>query len=125
MAVFTLYRDSRGHDIKFAKFVKVSRCYRDHAVRYSASGLICLSRNICICYLVRDWPHSCSTSGNEVDSCFHHQWRSQLDIWSCKCKFFCVYRPYKESISKEMNNDNDLNLHLHYQMSCWLRYCSS
>ena len=27
------------------------------------------------------------------------------------CKFFCVYRPYKESISKEMNNDNDLNLH--------------
>ena len=39
------------------------------------------------------------------------QWRSQPDIWSCKCKFFCVYRPYKESISKEMNNDNDLNLH--------------
>ena len=37
-------------------------------------------------------------------------------IWSC------VYRPYKESISKEMNNDNDLNLHLHYQMSGWLRY---
>ena len=27
------------------------------------------------------------------------------------CKFFCVYRPYKESISKEMNNDNDLNFH--------------
>ena len=27
------------------------------------------------------------------------------------CKFFCVYRPYKESISTEMNNDNDLNLH--------------
>ena len=40
------------------------------------------------------------------------------DIWSCKCKFFCVYRPYKESISKEMNND-DLNLHLHDQMSGW------
>ena len=51
------------------------------------------------------------------------QWRSQPDIWSCKCKFFCVYRPYKESISKEMNNDN-LNLHLHDQMSVWLRYCS-
>ena len=32
-----------------------------------------------------------------------------------------VYRPYKESISKEMNND-DLNLHLHDQMSGWLRY---
>ena len=35
-----------------------------------------------------------------------------------KCKFSCVYshyRPYKESISKEMNNDNDLNLNLHDQ----------
>ena len=32
-------------------------------------------------------------------------------------------RPYKESISKEMNNDNDLNLHLHDQMSGWRRYC--
>ena len=31
------------------------------------------------------------------------QWRSQPDIWSCKCKFFCVYRPYKEPISKEIN----------------------
>ena len=39
------------------------------------------------------------------------QWRSQPDIWSCKCKFFCVYRPYKEPISKEMNNDNNLILH--------------
>ena len=45
------------------------------------------------------------------------QWRSQPDIWSCKCKFFCVYRPYKEPISEEMNNDNHLNLHLHDQMS--------
>ena len=26
------------------------------------------------------------------------------------CKFLCLYRPYKESISKEMNN-HDLNLH--------------
>ena len=50
------------------------------------------------------------------------QWRSQPHIWSCKCKFFCVYRPYKESISKEMNNDNGINLHLHDQMSGWLRY---
>ena len=33
------------------------------------------------------------------------QWQSQPDIWSCKCKFFCVYRPHKEPISKEMNND--------------------
>ena len=45
----------------------------------------------------------------------HKQWRSLLDIWSYKCKFFCVYRPYKESISEEMNNDYDLNLHLHDQ----------
>ena len=32
----------------------------------------------------------------------HNQWRSQPDFWSCR--FFCVYRPYKESISKEMTN---------------------
>ena len=51
------------------------------------------------------------------------QLRSQPEIWSCKCKFFCVYRPYEISISKEMNNDNDINLHLHDQMSGWLRYC--
>ena len=51
------------------------------------------------------------------------QWRSQpADIWSCKCKFFYVYKPYKEPISKEMNNDNHLNLHFHDQMSGWLRY---
>ena len=53
---------------------------------------------------------------------WQQQWWSQPVIWSCKCKFFCIYRPYKESISKEMNNDNDLNLHLHDQMSGWLRY---
>ena len=52
------------------------------------------------------------------------QWRSQPDIWSWKCKFFCVYRSYKEPIFKEINNDNHLNLHLHDQMSGWLRYCS-
>ena len=50
--------------------------------------------------------------------------QGQPDIWSCKYKFFCVYRPYKEPISKEINNDNHLNLHLHDQMSGWLRYCS-
>ena len=43
-------------------------------------------------------------------------------FWSCKCKFFCVYRPYKEPIFKEMNNDNHLNFYLHDQMSGWLRY---
>ena len=36
--------------------------------------------------------------------------------------FFCVYKPYKESISKKMNNDNDLNLHLNDLMSGWLGY---
>ena len=45
-----------------------------------------------------------------------YQWRSQPDIWSCKCKFFCLYRRYKELIPKEINNDNDLNLHLHDQI---------
>ena len=39
-----------------------------------------------------------------------------------QCKFFCVYRPYKESISKEKINDNDLNLHSMTKLSGWLRY---
>ena len=51
------------------------------------------------------------------------QWRSQPDNLVVLCKFFCVYRPYKESISKEMNNDNDLNLHSMTKLSGWLRYC--
>ena len=29
--------------------------------------------------------------------------------FSYKCKFFCVYKPYKESISKEQNTDHDLH----------------
>ena len=65
----------------------------------------------------------------------HDQWQSQHDIWSCKCNFFCVYRPYKESISKEMNND-DLNLHsmtncragfvtvlINYKLGCAYKLC--
>ena len=47
------------------------------------------------------------------------QWRSQPDIWSCN--FFYVYKPYKESISIEMNND-DLNLHSMTKLSGRLRY---
>ena len=50
------------------------------------------------------------------------QWRSQPDNLVMLCKFFCVYRPYKESISKKMNNDNDLNLHSMTKLSGWLRY---
>ena len=50
------------------------------------------------------------------------QWRSQPDIWSCKCKFFCGNRPYKEAISKEMNNDNVVNLNSKTKLSGWLRY---
>ena len=50
------------------------------------------------------------------------QWRSQPDTLVVLCKFFCVYKPYKESISKEMNNDNDLNLHSMTKLSGWLRY---
>ena len=64
--------------------------------------------------------HACNATSQA--SIQRRQWRSQPDNWSCKCKFLCVYRPYKESISKERNNDNDLNLHLHDQMSGWLRY---
>ena len=37
-------------------------------------------------------------------------------------QIFCVYKPYKESISKEVNNGNDLNLHLHDQIVGWLRF---
>ena len=36
--------------------------------------------------------------------------------------FFWVYRSYKESISKEMNNDNDLKLHSMTKLPGWLRY---
>ena len=50
------------------------------------------------------------------------QWRSQPDIWSCRCKFFCVYRPYKESISKEINND--LNLHSMTKLLGWFCSCT-
>ena len=35
--------------------------------------------------------------------------------------FLCLYRPYKESISKAMNND-DLNLHSVTKLSGWLCY---
>ena len=52
----------------------------------------------------------------------NHKWQSQPNIWSCKCNFFSVYRPYKESITKEMNNDNDLNLHSMTKLLGWLRY---
>ena len=34
----------------------------------------------------------------------------------------CVYRSYKESISKDMNNDCDFNLHSMTKFSGWLRY---
>ena len=37
--------------------------------------------------------------------------------------FSTFLAPKKESISEEMNSDNDLNLHLHDQISNWLRYC--
>ena len=42
--------------------------------------------------------------------------------WVMQMQIFSVYRPYKESISKEMNNDNDLNLHSMTKLSGWLRY---
>jgi hypothetical protein len=36
------------------------------------------------------------------------QWRSQPENLVMLCKSFRVHRPWKQSISKEMNNDNDL-----------------
>ena len=43
-------------------------------------------------------------------------------IQSCYANF-SVFMDYKrESISKEMNNDNDLNLHRMTKLSSWLRY---
>ena len=51
-----------------------------------------------------------------------NQWQSQPDNFVMLCKFLCVYRPYKQSISKEINNDNDLNLHSMTKLSGWLRY---
>ena len=52
----------------------------------------------------------------------YKQWRSQHDNLVMLCKFFCVYRPCKESISKEINND-DLSLHSMTKLSGWLRHC--
>ena len=49
---------------------------------------------------------SCNISCAIPDDPSVRQWRRQFDIWSCKCKFFFVYRPYTELISKEMNNDD-------------------
>ena len=42
-------------------------------------------------------------------------------IWSCYANF-SVFMDYKRSISKEMNNDNDLNLHSMTKLSGLLRY---
>ena len=41
-------------------------------------------------------------------------------------QIFLLYRLYKESISKEMNNDNDLNLHSKTKLLArgWLRCCT-
>jgi hypothetical protein len=35
------------------------------------------------------------------------QWRSQPENLVMLCKYFRVHKPWKQSISKEMNNDND------------------
>ena len=53
-------------------------------------------------------------NGKDIMTCLRmgqsyvHSSEASPDVWSCKCKFFCVYRPYKESISKGMNNDLNL-----------------
>jgi hypothetical protein len=35
----------------------------------------------------------------------YDQWRSQPDSLVMLCKYFRVHRPWKQSISKEMNDD--------------------
>ena len=55
----------------------------------------------------------------------------QIFLWSyntnfslvIQCKFFSVYRLYKESIYKAINNDNNLNLHSMTKLSSSLRHC--
>ena len=40
----------------------------------------------------------------------HDQWRCQPDILVMQMQIFlCLYRPYKEPISEEINNNNHLN----------------
>ncbi len=54
--------------------------------------------------LNKSWTVSHNNSFYDYD-----QWRSQPDFnLVMLCKYFCVHRPRKQSISKEMNNDNDL-----------------
>ena len=74
-----------------------------------------LCKQVVACNSVSKLSTTCAST-----ACF--QWQSQPDIWSCKYKVICLYRQYNESISEEMNNDNDLNLHLNDQMSGRLRY---
>ena len=60
----------------------------------------------------------------EVGKCQFTVFRARNSRLQMQMQIFCVYRPYKELISKEMNNDNDLNLHSMTKLSGWLRYCS-
>ena len=74
-------------------------------LRHTISYLSALDLSACCCNKVKE------------------QWRSQPENLVMLCKCFCVYRLQKASISKEMNNDNDLNLHSMTKLSGWLRYC--
>ena len=47
-----------------------------------------------------------SQQGNMIKVMTDQQWRSQPDNLVMMCKYLCVYRPCKQSISKEMNNVN-------------------
>ena len=91
------------------------------SVHFVTSSL--LKINLCAARWLRNQTRSFYTDCQR-NVTTQNQWRSQPDNLVMLCKFFCVYRPYEQSISKKMNKDNDLNLHSMTKLSGWLRYCT-
>ena len=79
-------------------------------------------KNIALCFEIYLCGYALdSHAGDKITSqrCFLTLATPTFD--RTNANFFCVYIPYRESISKEMNNDNDLNLHSMTKLSGWLR----
>ena len=78
----------------------------------------------------KDWERKASNFPPEVAfqlysfHCSRHSDEATRHLVMQMQIFLCLYRPYKESISKEMNNYNDLNLHSVTKLSGWFRYCT-
>ena len=54
---------------------------------------------------------------------FHIQAEASPTFGDANAIFSVFIDPIRNQfLNKEMNNDNDLNLHLHHQMSGWRRY---